>query len=123
MSVSRSRPLRTGIWTSAMTQAVPFTWADRRKSSADANVCTVYPCDLRRLLVAARTDASSSMTEIIEIVDKEVLPEAGQSACPSTAARPKNGPQIKVVKLYLGLFALGFDAVNSERFGLSHQIG
>jgi hypothetical protein len=46
-----------------------------------------------------------------------------QSACPSTAAQSKNGPQIKAVKLYLGLFALGLDAMNSERFGLSHQIG
>jgi hypothetical protein len=46
-----------------------------------------------------------------------------QSACLGTAAQLKNGPQIKAVKLYLGLFALGFDAVNSERFGLSHQIG
>src|SRR6267378_951613 len=123
MSISSSTPLITGICTSAITHDVSFKWADRKNSSADANVWTVYPCDLRRLLVAARTDASSSMTEIIESVDKEILPEAGQSACPRTAAQPKNGPQIKVVKLYLGLFALGFNAVNSERFGLSDQIG
>ena len=77
MSVSRSRPLRTGICTSAITQEVPFTWADRRNSSADANVCTVYPCDLRRLLVAARTDASSSMTDMTESVDKAGLSDAG----------------------------------------------
>jgi len=63
------------------------------------------------------------MTEITESVDKAVLPEAGAKRCPGTAAQSKNGPQIKVVKLYLGLFALGFDAINSRRFGLSHQIG
>ena len=59
------------------------------------------------------------MTEITESVDKAVLPEAGAKRCLGTAAQSKNGPQIKVVKLYLGLFALGFDAINSRRFGLS----
>jgi len=51
--------------------------ADCKKSSADANVWTKYPCELRRLSVAARTDASSSMTEITESVDKTGLPDAG----------------------------------------------
>jgi hypothetical protein len=46
-----------------------------------------------------------------------------QSACHSTAAQWKNGAQIKVVKLYLGLYTLGLGTVNSERFGLSDQIG
>jgi hypothetical protein len=36
----------------------------------------VYPCDLKNLLVAARTDASSSTTEITETVDKTGLPDA-----------------------------------------------
>jgi hypothetical protein len=36
-------------------------------------VWTRYPCELRRLLVAALTDASSSMTEITESVDKTGL--------------------------------------------------
>src|ERR1700720_3203164 len=48
---------------------------DCKNSSADANVWTRYPCELRRLLVAARTDASSSMTEITESADKTGLPE------------------------------------------------
>jgi hypothetical protein len=49
---------------------------DCKNSSADANVWTRYPCELRRLLVAARTDASSSITAITESVDKTGLPEA-----------------------------------------------
>src|SRR6266851_2588772 len=79
ISVCSSTPLIVGICTSAITHEVSFKWADCKNSSADANVCTVNPCDLRRLLVAARTDASSSMTEIIESVDKEVLPEAAKA--------------------------------------------
>jgi hypothetical protein len=35
------------------------------------------------LLVAARTDASSSTTEITETVDKTGLPDAGASARPA----------------------------------------
>ncbi len=35
-----------------------------------------------RLFVAARTDASSSMTEITESVDKTVLPDAGTERLP-----------------------------------------
>src|SRR5258708_11627994 len=39
-------------------------------SFADTNVWTIYPCELRGLSVAARTDASSSITEITESIDK-----------------------------------------------------
>jgi hypothetical protein len=77
IAASRSNPLITGICTSAITHDVSFKWADRKNSSADANVWTVYPCELRRLLVAARTDASSSMMEITEGVGNAVLPDAG----------------------------------------------
>ena len=67
--VSKSSPLMAAICTSAMTHDKSSRWAYCKNSSADANVRTGYPCDLRRLLVAARTDASSSMTEMIEAVD------------------------------------------------------
>src|ERR1700716_3155216 len=77
ISVSSSTPLIIRICTSAITHDVLFKWADRKNSSADANVWTVYPCDLRRLLVAARTYASSSMTEITGSDDKTGLPDAG----------------------------------------------
>ena len=80
--VSRSRPLITGICTSAITHDVSFRWADRKNSCADANVWTGYPCDLRKLFVAVRTDASSSMTEITGSVDKTVLPDAGTKRLP-----------------------------------------
>src|ERR1700682_2058239 len=82
MAVSSSRPLMTDICTSAITHEVSFKWADRKNSSADANVWTVYPCDLRRLWVAARTDASSSIMEIAESVDKAGLPDAGTKRLP-----------------------------------------
>src|SRR5450755_1685732 len=65
-----------GICTSATTHETSSGSADCKKSSADANVWTRYPCELRRLSVAVRTDASSSMTEITESVDKTGLPEA-----------------------------------------------
>jgi hypothetical protein len=45
-------------------------------------VCTRYPCELRRLLVAARTDASSSITEITKSVDKTGLSEAAPRHLP-----------------------------------------
>jgi hypothetical protein len=80
--VSRSKPLMAGIWTSAMTHDESFRRADCKNSAADANVWTRYPCELRRLLVAARTDASSSITEITESVDKIRLPEAGPRHLP-----------------------------------------
>jgi len=59
-----------GICTSATTHAQSCKSGDCRNSSADANVRTKYPCELRRLSVAARTDASSSITEITESIDK-----------------------------------------------------
>jgi hypothetical protein len=77
MTVISSVPLITGICTSAITHDVSFKWADCRNSSADANVQTVYPCDLRRLFVAARTDASSSMTDITESIVKAALSDVG----------------------------------------------
>src|SRR5258707_6207149 len=67
-----STPLMAGIWTSVITHNVSLKWADCKNSSADANVWTVYPCDLRRLSVAARTDASSSMIEITGSLDTMV---------------------------------------------------
>jgi hypothetical protein len=74
--VSRSKPLITGICTSATTHDESSRWADCKKSWADANVWTWYPCELRRLFVAVRTEASSSTTEITEGVDKTRLPDA-----------------------------------------------
>jgi hypothetical protein len=56
---------------------VSFKRPDSKKCSADEKAWTVYPCDFRNLLVAARTDASSSTTEITETVDKTDLPDAG----------------------------------------------
>ena len=41
----------------------------------------MYPCELRRLSVPARTDASSSMTEITESVGKTSLPGTGARRC------------------------------------------
>jgi hypothetical protein len=71
--VRRSKPLMTGICTSAMTHDESSRWADCKKSTADANVRTRYPWELRRLLVAPRTDTSSSIIEITESVDKSVF--------------------------------------------------
>ena len=68
--VKSSRPFMPGICRSAMTHDVSFKRPDRRKCSADGYASTIYPCDFRNLLVAARTDASSSTTEITETVDK-----------------------------------------------------
>ncbi len=59
-----------------------FNWADCKNSSADANVRTVYPCDIRRLFVAVRTDASSSMTDVTEGVVKACLSDAGSKHLP-----------------------------------------
>ena len=73
--IRRSKPLIADICTSAMTHDESSRRADCKNSSADANVSTGYPCELRRLLVAARTDASSSMTEITESVDKTGFPK------------------------------------------------
>jgi hypothetical protein len=72
-----------GICRSAITHDVSFKPPDCKKCSADEYARTVYPCDLRNLLVAARTDESSSTTEITETADKTDLPDAGASARPS----------------------------------------
>src|SRR5271154_7426482 len=92
-----------GICTSAITHDVSFKRPDRKKSSADEYAWTVYPCDLRNLLVAARTDASSSTTEITEPVDKTGLPHTGSQRWCSMAAPAKNVLRINLLKSYLGL--------------------
>jgi hypothetical protein len=56
---------------------VLFKRPDCKKCSADEYTSTVYPCDLSNLLVAARTDASSSTTEITGSSDKTGLADAG----------------------------------------------
>src|SRR5258707_15730149 len=89
MAVSSSKPLITDICTSAITHDVSFKWTDRKNSSADANVWTMYPCELRRLFVAARTDASSSITEITERADKTGFPDAGARRLPWHPLNPK----------------------------------
>src|SRR5882762_8326456 len=55
----KSTPFMQGIWTSAITHERSSIRFDCKNSSADANVYTVYPNDLTRLSVVARTDASS----------------------------------------------------------------
>jgi hypothetical protein len=64
----------TDICTSAITHDVPIKWGDCKNASADANVWTMYPRDLKRLFVAARTESSSSMTEMTESADKRTSP-------------------------------------------------
>jgi hypothetical protein len=87
--VRRSNPLMPGICTSATTHDELCKWVDRRNSSADANVWTTYPCELRRLSIAARTDASSSMTEISESIDKTTFLMRAQGACLEHCANRK----------------------------------
>src|ERR1700739_1866506 len=101
--VSRSNPLITGICTSATTHEESPRRADFRKSTADANVCTLYPCELRRLSVAAGTDASSSITEITESVDKAGLPEASATHPYLAMHRFKSDPLMRIVESYLSL--------------------
>jgi hypothetical protein len=69
-----STPLMAGIWTSAITHDVSLKWEDRKNSSAEAKVWTVYPSDLRRLSVATRMDASSSTIEITGGLGTTVYP-------------------------------------------------
>jgi hypothetical protein len=121
-SLCSSIPFIAGIWTSAITQDVLSLWPDRKNSSADANVWAAYPCDLKRLFVPIRTDASSSMIEITGVLDKLYDP--------SWATQPRRhkprghtAPRIRAVESYLGLRGLRFGVTNSERFGHSHQIG
>lgn len=69
-----STPFIPGIWTSAITHEAPFKQLDCKKSSAEANVWTLYPSDLTRLSVVARMDASSSMIAIIGYFDRASVP-------------------------------------------------
>src|SRR5258708_40321256 len=69
-----STPVMDGIWTSAITHDASLNREDRKNSSADAKVWTMYPSDLRRLSVATRTDRSSSRTEITGGLDTIVYP-------------------------------------------------
>jgi hypothetical protein len=92
-SLCSSIPFIAGIWTSAITQAVLSLWPDRKNSSADANVCTAYPCDLRRLFTPMRTDTSSSMIEITGTLDKVYDPSREQS--PSQCSRPDSASRIR----------------------------
>src|SRR5258708_38218490 len=109
--VRRSRPLMAGICTSAMTHDESSRRADCKNSSAEANAWTRYPCELRRLLVAARTDASSSITEITESVDKMDFPDAEQGACVAPL-QPKDGPSPGTLTPDLALYALSLVTPN-----------
>jgi hypothetical protein len=101
--IRRSKPLMAGICTSAMTHDESFKRADCKNASADSNVSTRYPCELRRLLVAVRIDASSSMTTITESVDKAHLSEMRAKALALAPLQPIDAPGIAVAKPYLSL--------------------
>ena len=51
-------------WMNRYLPPLSWKWGDRKNSSADANLWTMYPSDVRRFSVATRTDTSSSTTEI-----------------------------------------------------------
>jgi hypothetical protein len=85
------------ICTSAITQDVVVSAADWRKSRAEPKIQTVYPRDVRRLLVARRTDASSSMTEMTGGTDKMIAPDR-EAADHGAAAHRKMGPLSEVEK-------------------------
>jgi hypothetical protein len=53
-----------GICTSAIRQEASRAFEELRKSQAEANVATEYPSDLTNLLVAMRTEGSSSTIEM-----------------------------------------------------------
>jgi hypothetical protein len=75
-AISRSRrsiPLIPGICTSVIRQELSSTRGERRKSSADSNTKATKPSDLRRLCIAARTDASSSTIETIGVFDTRAI--------------------------------------------------
>jgi hypothetical protein len=75
-AISRSRrsiPLIPGICTSVIRQELSSTRGERRKSSAESNAKATKPCDLRRLCIAARTDASSSTIETIGDFDTRAI--------------------------------------------------
>jgi hypothetical protein len=73
-----SIPDIVGMRTSAMTQHVLFNSSEIRKASADGNARTAYPSDRTRVLIAVRTDSSSSITEITGILVN--ITDPGQSA-------------------------------------------
>ena len=62
----------------------------------------MYPCDLRNLLVAARTDASSSTTETADTVDKTDLPDA-KAGVVRQKLSAENVLRINILLSYLGL--------------------
>jgi hypothetical protein len=59
-----------GICTSAIRQEASRAFEELRKSPAEANVVTEYPSDLTNLLVATRTEGSSSTIEMTGTWDK-----------------------------------------------------
>src|SRR5882757_4208378 len=121
--VSSSTPFMMGIWTSAITHDVSFKWLDCRKSSADANVCARYPCDLTRLFVAIRTDASSSIIEITAGLGK-VASTSQATESPRRGVAALEGALPSRIRIsYIGLGALPLLATDPQRFGHSHQIG
>ena len=72
--VCSSIPFMAGICTSEITQEVSSNWGECKNSAADANEETVYPCALRKLSVAMRKDASSSITEMSAGVRRSACP-------------------------------------------------
>src|ERR1700735_2267597 len=106
-------PPITGMRTSVITHAASLNRGDARKSSADTNVHTVYPRDLKRLSVATRIDASSSTMAISVRSDfGRLLTWAHDSADPG------NRGVIGVsVRLYFSLEAAGLAVIESERIG------
>jgi hypothetical protein len=82
-AISRSRrsiPLIPGICTSVIRQELSSTRGERRKSSAESNTKATKPSDLRRLFIAARTDASSSTIETIGVFDTRAILLLGAQA-------------------------------------------
>src|SRR5712692_7290037 len=61
--LSRSRPFIPPIRRSSTRQPVFSCWLELKKSSADANVSTRKPTEVRRFLRDRRSDWSSSTTE------------------------------------------------------------
>lgn len=76
--------------------------SDRRNASADSKVWTTYESDCKRLPIAARTDASSSM---MEIIGSMFIPTGTTEKF--WCGRPVYGaPWGGLAKLYLGFYAL-----------------
>src|SRR5258705_62335 len=71
---SRSRPLIPGIRRSSTTQPVRPRSADCRKASADSNVSTRKPTEVRRFLTDRRSDSSSSTIETTRLSSWLTLP-------------------------------------------------